>query len=156
MNIAGVNDQPLPEPRRYLEAQLRALLDPRSSRDTVLVTPGTPMPDIPAGLHAIETHRGLVITTRPEKAQAVDGEDEVAVGEALFGYGRVQTPDAQLVVQALDADDVPVAEIVTTQAELPQAWHAALACCPTGGRARINTRALAGLERLGLLVKEIA
>lgn len=83
--FSWLNTTPIPEPAAYIAAQLRALLDPHSARDTMLVTPGSPVPSIPDGLVSVETHRGLCITSRPEKAALVDSEDDVVVGRALFG-----------------------------------------------------------------------
>jgi len=43
---------PTAEPQRYIDAQVASIADPISARDTVLVTPGSPMPSaIPKNLY---------------------------------------------------------------------------------------------------------
>jgi len=63
-----MRNTPTPEPQAYIDAQVASIMDPQSARDTVLVTPGSPMPSaIPQGLTVAKTSRGVVITKNPAK-----------------------------------------------------------------------------------------
>lgn len=150
--------QPTPEPQAYIDAQMAALLDPSSARDTVLVTPGSPMPSsIPDGLHVVQTRRGVVITKDPRKAAVIHHGNEKAVGEALFGYAHDQRKGGQHAVVATDRAGVPVAELATPDhaGEIMKALRAASLLAPDGGAVSVQPKQTAIARRLGGLLGAI-
>jgi hypothetical protein len=125
---------PTPEPQRYADAQLGALLDPSSGRDTILITPGSPMPTrIPEGLTVARTSRGIVITSDPSKVSVIDRGSERDVGMALFGYGYDQSQGFKDVAVAMDRNGTPVAELAIKPGEEMQAMRAASKLMPSQG-----------------------
>lgn len=147
---------PTPEPRQYVDAQIAAMLDPSSARDTVLITPGSPMPSrIPPGAVVAQTKRGTVITTNPAKIGVIDSGDEEQVGLALFGYGFNQmNGGADMAAIATNAAGIPVAELATSSqpGEMVKALNAAGLLAPDGGNVTMKPRKDAALQRLvGLL-----
>jgi hypothetical protein len=141
---------PTPEPQRYAQAQLAALLDPTSGRDTILITPGSPMPQsIPDGLIVARTSRGIVITSNPDKIEMIDKGSERDVGMALFGYAYDQGKGFDNVAVAMDAMGTPVAELAIKPGEEKKAMKAASALAPRGGLLEMVTRG----EAVGRRVK---
>lgn len=125
---------PTPEPQRYAQAQLAALLDPTSGRDTILITPGSPMPQgIPDGLTVARTSRGIVITSNPSKVKIIDKGSDRDVGMALFGYAYDQQKGFDNVAVAMDRMGTPVAEIAINPGDEKRAMKAASALAPQGG-----------------------
>ena len=145
--------QPTPEPQHYADAQIAALLDPSSKRDTVLITPGSAMPSvIPKGLHSGMTSRGFVITKDPAKIKIIHEGDEKAVGQALFGFDHDQSKGFDAAAVAHNAAGVPVAELATPMARLGEAVKAAGLLAPEVGGVSVKPRGQAVAERLhGLL-----
>jgi hypothetical protein len=132
---------PTPEPQAYANAQVAALLDPSSSRDTVLITPGSAMPTaIPEGLTVAQTSRGVVITTDPRKVQVIDQGSEEDVGRALFGYGYDQSQGFDTVGVATDAAGVPVAEVATRPGDEGAVMGLMEMLAPQGGTAKMVPR----------------
>lgn len=146
---------PVPEPKHYVDAQVAAMADPSSARDTVLITPGTPMPSrIPPGAIVAQTRRGIVITTRPEKIPVIDSGTEEQVGIALFGYGYDQSKGGDMAAVASNAQGTPVAELATSKApgQMTAAMQAAGLLAPHGGKVDLIPKKDAALRRLtGLL-----
>lgn len=125
---------PTPEPQRYVDAQLAALLDPSSKRDTILITPGSPMPSrIPDGLTVAQTSRGIVITSDPKKVKIIDQGSEKDVGMALFGYAYDQAKGFDKVAVAMDRNGTPVAELAVKPGQEKQAMRAASRLMPQQG-----------------------
>jgi hypothetical protein len=132
---------PTPEPQAYANAQVAALLDPSSSRDTVLITPGSAMPTaIPEGLTVAQTSRGIVITTDPAKVEMIDQGSEEDVGRALFGYGYDQANGFDTVGVATDAAGVPVAEVATRPGDEGAVISLMEMLTPQGGTAKMVPR----------------
>jgi hypothetical protein len=129
-----MRNTPTPEPQRYVDAQLAALLDPVSKRDTVLITPGSPMPSsIPEGLTVARTSRGIVITSNPDKVKIIDQGSEREVGMALFGYAHDQSKGFDKVAVAMDRNGTPVAELAVKPGQEKQAMRAASKLMPQQG-----------------------
>jgi hypothetical protein len=129
-----MRNTPTPEPQRYVDAQLAALLDPVSKRDTVLITPGSPMPSsIPEGLTVARTSRGIVITSNPDKVKIIDQGSERDVGMALFGYAHDQSKGFDKVAVAMDRNGTPVAELAVKPGQEKQAMRAASKLMPQQG-----------------------
>jgi hypothetical protein len=121
---------PTPEPQRYADAQLMALLDPSSKRDTILITPGSPMPSrIPDGLTVARTSRGIVITSDPAKVKVIDQGSERDVGMALFGYAHDQSKGFDNVAVAMDRAGTPVAELAIKPGQERQRHACGLFAC---------------------------
>jgi hypothetical protein len=132
---------PTPEPQAYANAQVAAILDPQSGRDTVLITPGSAMPSvIPQGLTVAQTRRGMVITTDPAKVQMIDQGTEEDVGRALFGYGYDQSQGFDAVGVATDAAGVPVAEVAAQPGDEESVMGLMKMLAPTGGAAKMMPR----------------
>ena len=144
---AETPDSPTPEPESQgtIDAQARALVDDSSSKDTLLITPGSPLPSpgiLPEGLDPVQTPRGQVISTNPEVV-ANPPQTEAEEGAVLFGpQARPRDQSDGTVVQALDAEGIPVAEIATSRQE-PDRLNADLLqaenLAPAGGRVHIST-----------------
>ena len=132
---------PTPEPQRYADAQLMALLDPSSKRDTILITPGSPMPSrIPDGLTVAQTSRGVVITSNPAKVKIIDQGSERDVGMALFGYAHDQTKGFDNVAVAINQAGIPVAELAIKPGQEKQAMRAASLLAPDTGSTNMMSR----------------
>jgi hypothetical protein len=132
---------PTPEPQAYANAQVAAIIDPQSGRDTVLITPGSAMPSvIPQGLTVAQTSRGVVITTDPAKVQMIDQGTEEDVGRALFGYGYDQANGFDAVGVATDAAGVPVAEVAVQPGDEDSVMGLMKMLVPTGGAAKMMPR----------------
>ena len=132
---------PTPEPQRYADAQLMALLDPSSKRDTILITPGSPMPSrIPDGLTAARTTRGGVITGNATKVKIIDQGSERDVGMALFGYAHDQTKGFDNVAVAINQAGIPVAELAIKPGQERQAMRAASLLAPDTGSTNMMSR----------------
>lgn len=129
-----MRNTPTPEPQRYVDAQLAALLDPQSKRDTILITPGSPMPSsIPDGLTVAQTSRGVVITSNPKKVKIIDQGSERDVGMALFGYAYDQAKGFDQVAVAMDRNGTPVAELAIKPGQEQKAMRAASKLMPQNG-----------------------
>jgi hypothetical protein len=132
---------PTPEPQRYADAQLMALLDPSSKRDTILITPGSPMPSrIPDGLTVAQTSRGIVITSDPSKVKIIDQGSERDVGMALFGYAHDQAKGFDNVAVAMDRAGTPVAELAIKPGQERMAMRAASLLAPDTGLTNMMSR----------------
>jgi hypothetical protein len=136
-----MRNTPTPEPVSYANAQLMALLDPSSKRDTILITPGSPMPTrIPEGLTVAQTSRGVVITTNPAKVKIIDQGSERDVGMALFGYAHDQSKGFDNVAVAMDRNGIPVAELAIKPGQERQAMRAASLLAPDTGSTNMMSR----------------
>jgi len=144
---------PTPEPQRYADAQLMALLDPSSKRDTILITPGSPMPSrIPDELTVARTSRGIVITSDPSKVKIIDQGSERDVGMALFGYAHDQAKGFDNVAVAMDRSGTPVAELAIKPGQEKRAMMAASLLAPSTGSTNMMSRGDVVKSRLkGLL-----
>ena len=144
---------PTPEPQRYADAQLMALLDPSSKRDTILITPGSPLPSrIPDGLTVARTSRGIVITSDPSKVKIIDQGSERDVGMALFGYAHDQAKGFDNVAVAMDRSGIPVAELAIKPGQERRAMMAASLLAPSTGSTNMMSRGDVVKSRLkGLL-----
>ena len=136
-----MRNTPTPEPQRYADAQLMALLDPSSKRDTILITPGSPMPSrIPDGLTVARTSRGIVITSDPKKVKIIDQGSERDVGMALFGYAHDQSRGFDNVAVAMDKNRTPVAELAIKPGQERAAMRAASLLAPSTGSTNMMSR----------------
>ena len=134
-------NNPTPEPQSYANAQLMALLDPSSRRDTILITPGSPMPSrIPDGLTVAQTSRGIVITSDPSKVRIIDQGSERDVGMALFGYSYDQAKGFDNVAVAMDRSGIPVAELAIKPGQERRAMRAASLLAPDTGSTNMMSR----------------
>jgi hypothetical protein len=136
-----MRNTPTPEPVSYANAQLMALLDPSSKRDTILITPGSPMPTrIPEGLTVAQTSRGVVITSNPAKVKIIDQGSERDIGMALFGYAHDQSKGFDNVAVAMDRNGIPVAELAIKPGQERQAMRAASLLAPDTGSTNMMSR----------------
>jgi hypothetical protein len=144
-----MRNTPTPEPVEYINAQVASIIDPRSARDTVLVTPGSPMPTaIPQGLTVAQTSRGVVITKNPAKVEIIDKGTEDEVGMALLGYAYDQRKGYDNVATATDGSGTPVAEIAAKPGDEKRAMSLVDMLAPEGGSARLVPRAATVRKRM--------
>lgn len=137
-----MRNTPTPEPQSYIDAQVASIVDPQSVRDTVLVTPGSPMPSaIPQGLTVAKTSRGVVITKDPSKVQIIDQGTEDEVGMALLGYAYNQRDGYDSVATASDQNGTPVAEIAVRPGDEQRAMSLVDMLAPSGGNSALVPRA---------------
>jgi hypothetical protein len=148
-----MRNQPTPEPVQYIDAQIASIMDPQSLRDTVLVTPGSPMPSsIPQGLTVAQTSRGVVITKNPGKVAIIDKGSDEQVGMALFGYAHDQSQGFNNVATATDRMGVPVAEIAAKPGDEQKVMSLVDMLAPEGGTSRLVPRSSTVRSRVsGLL-----
>lgn len=139
--VAPDAQQIRPESLATIAAQLDAIRDPSSAKDTMIVTPGSPMPPDTNGLHQIETNQGTIVTSNPDKAQAIlDAHGQLTgdmVGQ-LLGYTGPKSQSDGTVVQALDRNGNVVHEEMTNATSLPNAMHNANLMAPEGGTVQVT------------------
>lgn len=131
--------QPVPaaEPKADIQAQVDAIHDPSSSKDTALITPNTKAEINTDGLMVLDTNQGQIVTSSPEKAAAIrasNGQlttDEVG---ALLGYTTPKSETDGTVVQAHDTRGNVVSEEVTNQGNLGVATANAKEMAPKDGK----------------------
>lgn len=148
-----MRNTPTPEPQAYIDAQVASIMDPQSARDTVLVTPGSPMPSaIPQGLTVAKTSRGVVITKNPAKVEIIDKGSEDEVGMALLGYAYDQSKGFDNVATATDRSGTPVAEIAARPGDEQRAMSLVDMLAPQGGGSKLVPRGDTVRQRMsGLL-----
>jgi hypothetical protein len=124
------------EPLSDTLAQIAAVRDPSSAKDAALITPNSARDVDLSGLQAVETHRGLFVTSNPAKAEAMralaDTVSDDDMGAAL-GYTAPKVASDGAVVQALDAAGNVVHEQATSAQGLPEAEARAREMAPAGG-----------------------
>lgn len=153
----------VPEPRAYVDAQVRAMADPRSEKKAVLITPGTPFPSaLPKGTHAFVTEHGTVLTLDPTLRDRLPyNATDAQMGDAVLNYagGRPLDPRKGVVIRALDEKGVPVGEVHVDKADKVQAMAAMKGLSPVDKAVMVPLRqALAdrvkGLERENIRPQE--
>lgn len=109
-----------PEPQGNIDAQVRAMLDPQSTKDAVFVAAGSPMPTVPHGVIAVAKPDGTLLTTNPAKAQAFHQApvaDDTLMA-SLLGYPETKeqatASGAPRVVQGVDQQGNVQAEAATS------------------------------------------
>jgi hypothetical protein len=136
-----MRNTPTPEPQAYADAQVAAIMDPTSARDTVLITPGSAMPSaIPEGLTVAQTSRGVVITRDPRKVQVIDQGTDKDVGMVLFGYAHDQSRGFDNVGVAADAQGTPVAEVAARPGDEKRVMSLVDMLAPMGGSSKMVPR----------------
>ena len=127
-------NNPTPEPQSYIDAQAAA-------RDTVLITPGSPLPSfVPEGAKTYYTRRGIVLTTDPRKAMMIDQGTDEDVAQALFGVRLSQDGTEEFAAVARNADGIPVAELAVKPEQMMQGLLAAQMNMPKGGLLSIEPK----------------
>jgi hypothetical protein len=133
-----------PEPARDIRAQLRAVLDPRSGKQSAFLANGTPLPDyVPEGLTIVQRPEGTLVTTDSGHANTFARVKHLTaeVVAALLGYPQTKREalrdGAPVVVQARVRGAV-VWETVASGPGIPAAVAAALQAVPNA-RIRVMT-----------------
>ena len=146
-----------PEPARDLRAQLRAVLDPRSGKQSAFVANGTIMPErVPEGLTVVRRPEGTLVTADPDHANTFARVKHLTaeVVAALLGYPQTKREalrdGAPVVVQARVRGAVAW-ETVASGPGIPAAVAAALEAVPNA-RIRVMTAETA-LRRRRRLVR---
>lgn len=141
---------PHPEPVNDTQAQINAIHDQTSAKDSALITQHS-APVNTGTLPSVQTPHGQFVSSNPDKiAQARAGVDRNGMGR-LLGYTMPQEASDGTIVQALDAHGNVVHEEATNQQALPQARLTAQAMAPRGGSVRVTT-APEALARRGNLI----
>lgn len=139
-----------PESQADTRAQIEAILDPTSGKDTALITQNSAPAEIPEGLAVIETNQGTVVTSNPEKAAAVEstgGQLSTDQVGALLDYTTPKAETDGTVVQAKDAAGNVVHEEATNQQNIEQAATIAQEKAPEGGSVQVTDAQAALQER---------
>lgn len=98
-----------PEPPSDIHAQIQAMLDPKSTKDSVFIAAGSPVPaDLPPGVAPIARPEGTLLTTNQQKAHAFHLAP--AVDDTLMAYvlgypetkAQATASGSPRVVQAVD------------------------------------------------------
>lgn len=142
------------EPVSDTLAQIRAIRDPSSGKDTALVTPNSEIPGgaldpLLDGLTVVETNQGLLVTSNPEKAAAIEAAGGQLTTDQigqLLGYTTRKGETDGAVVQATDAAGNVVHEEATNAANLEAAAARAEEMAPDGGQVQV-TDAVEALAR---------
>lgn len=128
-----------PESLADTQAQVDAIKDETSAKDTALITKNSE-PVAVEGLATLETNQGTIVTSNPEKAAAIEAKggnlttDEVG---ALLDYTTPKAETDGTVVQAADAAGNVVHEEATNAQNLDQAVAQAQAVAPDGGAVQV-------------------
>ncbi len=150
---------PTPEPQRDTAAQIAAVRDPKSGKDTALITPDSAQDVDTNGLEVIDTPKGRFVTNNPYKAAFIrekkDKLDEQQIADIL-GYGGTKADSDGTVIQAQDAAGNVVHEEATSQGAKADATARAEAAMPEGGQI-VETDALGTqVRRAEEIAKETA
>lgn len=128
----------VPEAPQDIAAQLAAIADESSGKDTMLVTKGDPVPAaLPEGVRAVETRQGTVISKNPAKIAKAQLDAETITSDGmgeLLGYVGSKGDTDGTVVQARDANDNIVWEQATNRVDLDEVAAVAEDMKPEGGR----------------------
>ncbi|RMH34824.1 MAG: hypothetical protein D6694_14980, partial [Gammaproteobacteria bacterium] len=141
-------DLPIPEPESAIKAQLDAFKEGR--KPAVLITPGSPMPEIPQGAMVADIPEGkLIYRDVSALRDALNGK----LGDVL-GYGINQKPQSDTVVTARDKEGRVVQDVLTDGR--PEVIEAAKAAAGAGGSVQVRTAEDALQERVATKMKENA
>ena len=132
---AGTTEAPpTPESPEQIEAQLEATLDPESTKAVTLVTPETPLPEIPEGLEVGETTEAGTPIFNPEKITpklvTEAGQGEVYDPQVL-GLGA-EVAQSDTAVTTSTPEGTPVLEELVTPETITAAIEAQQAAVPGG------------------------
>jgi hypothetical protein len=143
-----------PESQADINAQLRAMLDPSSTKNSVWVAGNTPQfrarerkateiaVDGNLAYAAFIPGRGTIVSTNRQQVEQVvaDQASDASLATAL-GYSQAKraAQPGDTVVQVLDSQGGVVSEEVTTQDGLAAAFNAASGLMPDGGSIRQTT-----------------
>lgn len=151
------------EPQPQVDAQLQALADPATGKDTVYLRDGQEHDAalIPAGASTLPTEGGAVVTTNPEVVAAAEAGalDSDAIGAAL-GYPETKTEvieQAQngatpVSIEITNPQGQPVTQAVATQERLGEWQEAAEA--QFGAGSTVTEIDPASVERNGAPIGE--
>jgi hypothetical protein len=150
-------DGTLPESTEDVAAQLAAVADPTSTKTTMFLANGSPVPDtLPPGVGRNTRPEGTLISSDPAKLTRFASGPLTDAGMAqLLDYGQSKLEALAggnpLVVQAIGRNGGVVQEHAASLGSIPAATRAALRMVP-GGRVRLTTPQAAIRRRLaGLL-----
>lgn len=139
-------DRPIPESEEQVSAQIRAMLDRSSSKDSVLITEDSGQPDLsdlPDNVIKKETLGGLLLTTNAAKAaradQITEENEDAVLGEILYNRQGGKANTDGLAVVGYDADGVPVVEIASNVDSMDADVAEARKQTPAGGSVRVTT-----------------
>ena len=150
-----------PEPASDMAAQVRAMLDPASAKDSVFVARGTATPDIPkdaGNVLRVPRAEGTLLTTDPAKAQSFrKGPVNDAKLAGILDYPQ-DKPTAMAsgdpaVVQATDAAGHVVSNALASPDRVAETADALAAHVPDG-RVAITTAVDAQAERAAKVAAE--
>jgi len=146
-NTAGI----MPEHPSDVAAQIAAIREPTSEKDTALISANTALPQLPPDLLAIKLHDGAtLVTSNPEKAKvAQDHNGQLTTDQLgeLLGYTTRKADSDGTVVQALDRNGNVVHEEATNAQGVADAHANADRMAPAGGFVRVTTADNAIAER---------
>jgi len=159
---APERDLPIPESQQVIDAQAAAVIDPTSTRDTMLVTPGSPRPrlSLPPGamerrqLRTQDGRQNEILTSNPQVAATVEPTVQ-SIGAAVYGNEMGKPADADgSVVVARNAEGVPVSEEATSPTTVADALSRAEGAAPAGGSVELSQLEYTIGERFARLAAE--
>lgn len=130
---------PTPEPKQYIQAQADSI--GKGLRDTVLITPGSALPDsVPEGAKVYYTRKGIVLTTNPIKAAMIHNGTDEDISFALFGLPSQQTGRETLAAVVKDENNLPIAEIALNPSNTIQVMQQLQNMVPVGGLLSVESK----------------
>lgn len=149
----------VPEPLADTQAQIAAVRDPSSGKDSALITPNSRTEVDTAGLMRVETNQGIFVTSSPEKAAMAQQNAQALTAEqvgALLGYTTPKQDTDGTMVQARDADGNVVHEESTNVANIEVAKERARRMAPEGGSVDVTNAEATVAERTAKLNQDNA
>lgn len=132
-----------PEPLEDINAQVRAVYDPSTTKDIMLIPPGSPMTTEDVGmLHVIPTKQGTFVTSSDQKAiYAHQHADTLSTGQAstLLGYAAPKDQSDGTIIQARTPDGAIAHQELTSPASMGQAFVNAKANAPKGSTVEVTS-----------------
>lgn len=137
---------PIPEDLDTINAQVLALQDPNSGKDTMLITEGSPLPNdelIGDGVYAVDVTgpmgtQDVLLTTDPEKAEIAANTPmtEELLSHMLYGRPGGKANSDGTVYQSLDSRGLVASEFMGSRRTALQDTTIAERLAPTGGKTR--------------------
>lgn len=135
------------EPAGDVHAQIAAVRDPRSRKDTALVVPNSKGRFDTRGLLTVPTRQGLLITSNQDKAAQAHPDLSTEEVGGLLGYVTPKAETDGTLVQAIDPSGAVIHEEATNAAMLPQAYAQAQSMLPGAGSVQVTDGLSAQLRR---------
>lgn len=133
-----------PEDAGTVKAQIDAVADPTSAKDTAYFSPDTEVPDtLPEGMFRLDTPAGTYVTNNKDKATTIAStpSDELEGLNGSLLYDRPEQKDFTdgSAIVAMDKNGMPVSEVATHPDTFERDYATLNTHVPAGGSLRIDT-----------------